>query len=395
MRVLFINSVVDYGSTGKIVRDLANGLKQEGHEVLIAYGRNGTNNPDDTLDIQDKLGSAWHLLMSRLLGRHGLHSKRATRKLINAIESFKPDVIHMHNLHGYYLHVPMLLKALQNSDAKLVLTLHDCWTFSGSSAYFDYHGVSGWHEGVVQCNSTRDYPEVLGFANQKRNMKWKRNSFTKLNNLSVITPSDWLTQLAQASILGKFPITTIHNGIDLSVFKPTKGLNLKEISDADTVILGVSSIWERRKGLDILIEMSNKLEDHENLVLVGLSQKQIDALPPHVIGISRTSSMEELAKLYSRANVFVNPTLEDNFPTTNLESLACGTPVITFDTGGSPEAIDGSTGVVCKIKTAQSLIESIRNGKFEPGCNSDCVQRAHLMFSKERMIANYLKQLVG
>ncbi len=337
---MFINSVVDYGSTGKIVRDLANGLLQEGNEVLMVYGRHDAKDDNNTFNMSDTLGMYTHILMTRLLGRHGLHSKSATRKLIKKIEAFQPDVINIHNIHGYYCHVPMLMDYLKTTDIKIIWTLHDAWLISGSSAYFDFNGCKHWNEGCEICNSTQDYPEVLGFKRQKKNLDWKKHFIGTMPNIQFITPSIWLKELLATSYLAKYPCDVVYNGINLDVFKPTKNEFLEKQYEDKKVLLGVASIWERRKGLDDFIELSKLISDDYQIVLIGLSEKQISALPPTILGVSRTSDATELAAYYTLAHAFLNPTYEDNYPTTNIEAKACGTRVIAYDTGGNKE-VDG------------------------------------------------------
>ncbi|MDE8241021.1 glycosyltransferase, partial [Erysipelothrix rhusiopathiae] len=255
MKVLFVNSVCDYGSTGKIVRDLANGLKKEGHEVLICYGRHQAKEDTDTFYIGDKLTTYSHVFMTRVFNRHGLHSNRATQKLIEKIETFNPDVIHLHNLHGYYLNVEMLFEALKTFKGKIYWTFHDCWPISGSSAYFDYHGCKTWDEGCVECNSTRDYPEALVFKRQKKNFLWKKKAFSGLDNLTLVTPSYWLKELLAKSFLAQYPCEVIHNGINTNLFKPTYDAELTKKYENKLVLLGVASIWEQRKGLNDFIKL--------------------------------------------------------------------------------------------------------------------------------------------
>ena len=394
MKILFINSVVDYGSTGKIVRDLANGAKAQGHEVLIAYGRHDAKEEQDTFSIVDKTGTSFHGLMSRLFGRHGLHSQGATKKLIHKIESYNPDVVHLHNVHGYFLNVPMLFDYLKKKDIKVLWTLHDAWSFSGSSAYFDYNGCKEWDEGCVVCNSTQDYPKTYASYRQKRNFAWKKNAFTGFSNMTIITPSDWLTNLGKETFLKTYPIITIHNGIDLDVFKPTQSnMRNKYKLEDKFMILGVASFWENRKGLRYFIELAHKLKEDEVIFLVGISEKDKKQLPENILTLSRTNNVEELVEIYSSADVLVNPTLEDNYPTTNLEAIACGTPVITFDTGGSPESLGVKTGLVCSNKTTASLVESIeklRNLNLHK--ENECRNHALNHFAKDEFITRNLEE---
>ena len=337
MKILFINSVVDYGSTGKIIRDLANGLNLEGHEVLIAYGRHTAKDSKNVFSVQDTLGMYSHVFFSRFFGRHGMHSSRATKKLINMIDSFKPDVINLHNLHGYYLNVPMLLQYLENYEGKILWTLHDTWLISGSSAYFDFNGCKVWNDGCVECNSTKDYPKSSFIKRQAKNFEWKKKSIVKLKNLSFITPSQWLKDVLATTYLKSNPCYVVNNGIDLNIFKENHNEEIEKQYEGKKVLLGVANKWEERKGLNDFIKLNDLLTDEFVIILIGLTPKEIANLPQGIIGITRTSNTEELANYYSLAHAFLNPTYEDNYPTTNLEALACNTPVIAYDTGGNKE----------------------------------------------------------
>lgn len=361
MKVLFVNSVCDYGSTGKIVRDLANGLKKQGHDVLICYGRHQAKDDTDTFYIGDKVATYNHVLMTRLFNRHGLHSNRATRKLIQKIETYQPDIIHLHNIHGYYLNVKMLFDALKNYEGKIYWTFHDCWPISGSSAYFDYNGCKKWDEGCVECNSTRDYPEALFIKRQKQNFKWKKQSFSGFTNLTLITPSAWLKDLLAQSFLAGYPCEVIHNGINTQLFKPTEDAKLTEKYQNKRVILGVASIWEKRKGLEDFIKLNAMISDEEKIVLIGLSEEQLQTLPASMDGVLRTDSAEQLAAYYTLAHLFLNPTYEDNYPTTNVEALCCHTPIIAYDTGGNKEVATEPYMTIVPKGDVNALYQAIKS----------------------------------
>lgn len=364
MKVLFVNSVCDYGSTGKIVRDLANGLKKEGHEVLICYGRHQAKEDTDTFYIGDKLTTYSHVFMTRVFNRHGLHSNRATQKLIEKIETFNPDVIHLHNLHGYYLNVEMLFEALKTFKGKIYWTFHDCWPISGSSAYFDYHGCKTWDEGCVECNSTRDYPEALVFKRQKKNFLWKKKAFSGLDNLTLVTPSYWLKELLAKSFLAQYPCEVIHNGINTDLFKPTYDAELTKKYENKRVLLGVASIWEQRKGLNDFIKLSTMLSDNYKIVLIGLTEEQKKSLPTAIDGVLRTDSAEQLAAYYTLSHRFINPTYEDNYPTTNIEALCCHTPVIAYDTGGNKEVSIKPFMTIVPQGDLEAIVHELNSNKY-------------------------------
>lgn len=397
MKVALINSVVDFGSTGRIVREISNGLKDAGHETRIYYGRFPSQNKTNTFYFGNKIGFILHSLQTRLLARHGLGSTFSTYKMIRDLDKYQPDVIHLHNIHGYYLNVKVLFNYLKKLDnVKIFWTHHDCWSFSGNSAYFDYHGIKEWNEGCVECKSIRDYPSTFYPYRQKRNFRLKRDLFTSVKNLIHVTPSQWLNDLMQDTFHSKYPIVTIRNGIDLSIFKPTADDSIYskyKIDREKKILLGVSNKWENRKGLDVFVELQSKLNDDEQIVLVGLNSQQIAALPNGIIGIERTQNVQELASLYSAAHLYLNPTYEDNYPTTNLESIACGTPVISFATGGSGENFNEKVGLRINDKTALGLRLGINSFVFSNTTNNDCLQFARKNSDKIESNYQYIKLL--
>ncbi len=340
MKILMINSVCGIRSTGRICTDLASALEKQGHEVKIAYGRE--NVPECFQKYAVRIGTDFdvkmHGIKARLFDGSGWGSKRATIHFIEWVKAYDPDIIHLHNIHGYYINIEVLFNYLRTCGKKIIWTLHDCWAFTGHSAYCESANCIKWKSGCYNCPKKNSYP--LSMIDQSRfNWENKKKLFTGIPNLLIVTPSNWLKDLVKESFLSDYEITVINNGINTAVFKPRKSdiKNRLGISKKK-VLLGVASVWERRKGLDDFIELSNLLDDRYQIVLVGLSLSQIKRLPPRIIGIERTDSISELVDLYSAADVFLNLTYEDNYPTTNLEARACGTPVITYDTGGSPES---------------------------------------------------------
>lgn len=392
MKIMFINSVVDFGSTGRIVRALANEFKKNGHQVKIAYGRNEMKGAPDAVFIGNRWSTYFHVGMTRLFGNAGLHSKKSSERLIQEIKVFQPDLIHIHNLHGYYLHVPYLMEFLKTYPAKYVWTLHDAWSISGGTANFNYLGCEKWEDGCVITKDPRDYPAAYVFPNQERNFAWKKKYFSDIPNLSLVSPSHWLKNLCNESFLRQYEHEVIPNGIDLNRFRIKKDFENKFPHLQDKfIILGVASYWGKSKGLDHFIELAQKLDNDARIILIGLDEKNKRKLDPKIIAIPRTNDLEELVDYYNLADVFMNPTLDDNFPTTNLEALACGTPVITFNTGGSPEAIDESTGIVTKEKTADALRSAIDRLQAMDIKSENCRERAESLYSKELFSQRYMK----
>lgn len=392
MRVLQINSVCGVGSTGRIATDLNTILLDKKHESYIAYGRNASLNCDNSLKIGSNLDVYCHVLKTRVLDQHGFGSKKATKRFINTLIKLDPDIIHLHNIHGYYLNIEILFDYLKVAQKPVIWTLHDCWSFTGHCSYFEYNGCKCW-DGYHKCIQKNSYPKSLFINNSKENFERKRNAFTGVENLTIVTPSKWLKQLVKKTFLKDYPVKVINNGVDQNIFKPTisnfrKNYNLNK----HFIILGVASRWDFRKGLMYFKQLSGGLNKNEKIVLIGLTEEDIDKLPDNIIGISKTNNVTELAEIYSSADVFVNPTLEDNFPTTNLESLSCGTPVITFATGGSPESVSGNSGYVVEKGNVDELYEQIQmvksNGK--QFYTNYAIKRARKLYDKNKSLMNYL-----
>lgn len=362
MKVLMINSVCGIGSTGRICTDIADELTENGHECKIAFGRKAAPERYQkyAYRITSDGGVKINALKARLFDNEGFNAARATKKLISFIEEYNPDVIHLHNLHGYYLNVEVLFDYLKKADKKVVWTLHDCWAFTGHCAYFDYPECGKWKKNCCGCSRLNDYPKAI-IDRSERNLAKKKEIFGGVKNLTVVTPSKWLAELAKQSFLGEYLIEVINNGIDTAVFHPTES-NFKEKNglSGKKIILGVANIWDARKGFGDFISLSKKISDDYRIVLVGLNEKQLGMLPENILGITRTSSAKELAEIYTAADVLFNPTYEDNYPTVNLEAQACGTPVVTYDTGGSRETIFLDNGKVVEKGDLESAFEKIK-----------------------------------
>lgn len=373
MKILMINVVCGIRSTGRICTDLAAELEKQGHEVKIAYGREKV--PEQFQKYAVRVGTDldvyMHALKSRLFDSAGFESKRVTRKFVNWIREYDPDVIHLHNLHGYYINVEILFQYLKECGKKIIWTLHDCWAFTGHCTYFDYIGCDKWKKSCARCPQKKEYPTSCLKDNSYYNFRRKKDVFQNIPNMTLVTPSNWLKTLISQSFLRKYPVNVIHNGIDTSVFKPVDYSIQERLRQEfgilnKTIILGVASVWNRRKGLDVFVALSKLLPGNYQIVLIGVDKKQAKKLPDNIITIARTNNTEELAAWYSTADIFVNPTLEDNYPTVNLEAIACGTPVITFDTGGSPESAV-FYGRVIKKGNLKMLLESIKD--------KDCIEK--------------------
>ena len=364
MKVLMINVVSGIRSTGRICKDLAVALEKQGHEVKIAYGRG--NVPEQLKKYAVKIGTEFdielHGLRARFIDGAGFGSRRATEKFIKWVKEYDPDVIHMHNIHGYYVNVETLFKYLKTCGKKIIWTLHDCWAFTGHTAYCDAIDCRKWEEGCHHCPQIGEYPKAY-IDRSRRNWQKKKELFTGIPNMTIVSPSKWLAGLVKDSFLQKYPIQVIHNGIDTKQFYPMKSSFREAHGLQDKyIVLGVAAVWDKRKGLEDIVKLSRMLDNNYQIIVVGVTEWQKVRLPENVIGITRTDSIRELAELYSSADVFVNPTYEDNYPTTNLEAIACGTPVITYDTGGSGESAKIFGKVIKKDVT--EILRSIQQKDF-------------------------------
>ena len=340
MKILMINSVCGIRSTGRICTDLADALTEQGHIVKIAYGRE--NVPEQYAKYAVRIGTdldvKLHGVRARLLDESGFGSKKATIKFIEWVKKYDPDVIHLHNIHGYYINIKVLFDYLRSCGKKIIWTLHDCWAFTGHSALCDGINCERWEKGCYQCPNLKEYPKSF-IDYSKINWFKKRKLFTKIPNLTIVTPSHWLAGLVKRSFLKAYPVTVIHNGIDTSQFYPMKSNFRKKYGIEDKfILLGVASSWNEMKGLSDYVKLANMLDDSYRVILVGIKKGQIKNVPSNMICIERTNSTKELACIYSAADLLLNLSYCENYPTVNLEAQACGTPVITYDTGGSKES---------------------------------------------------------
>ncbi len=366
MKVLMVNVVCGVGSTGRICTDLAASLEAEGATVRIAYGRDLV--PPAARKYAVRIGGAGdvrrHGARARLTDGCGWGSKAATRRFIKWVRQFDPDVIHLHNLHGYYINVEVLFEYLRTCGKKILWTLHDCWAFTGHAANCEAAGCERWEDGCGRCPDKGGYPKSL-IDRSAGNWIRKKKCFTGIPGMTIVTPSAWLAGLVERSFLGEYPVRVIPNGVDIGVFRPTES-DLRQtlgIGDAK-VALGVAARWGRNKGFDDLLKLRERLDEAWKIVLVGLNDRQIRQLPPGVIGLKRTENVRQLAALYTLADVYVNPTYEDNYPTTNIEAIACGTPTVTYRTGGSPESA-GAYGAVAQKGDIGALADAVRREHFE------------------------------
>lgn len=385
--LLQINIFANSGSHGKIAESIGRLAIAKGWRSVIAYGRSATPSQNELIRIGSYRSIREHVLESRFFDNHGLASRCATRSFIEKVKALAPDIIHLHVIHGYYLNYKILFEFLNTTHIPIVWTFHDPWAFTGHCGHYGSINCEKWK---TQCDACplmwKDYPKSI-IDRSKKNYALKKRLFTGNKHLHIVAVSEWLRNDVEQSFFNGKDIRVIHNGVDLDVFYP---INHSETEKHR--VLGVASQWGPLKGLEDFYKIRELLSNDYEIILVGLNQKQVTQLPQGIIGIERTESVEKLVELYSSASVFVNPTYADTFPTTNIEALACGTPVITYNTGGSPEAVDCETGIVVEKGNIQGLVEAIRefSNRDRTQLWNTCRLRAEKLYNKNDRFQDYI-----
>ncbi|MCD8291870.1 MAG: glycosyltransferase, partial [Prevotella sp.] len=395
MRILQINTTYkNGGSTGRIAYDLKNTIENNGMEAYVAFGFEYVKtNDDNTFKLECIPELKWNILKTRIFARHGFYNINSTKRLLNYIDRIKPDIIHLHNIHNHYVNVEMLFDYIKKHNIPVVWTLHDCWSFTGWCAYFDYANCDRWKTLCHDCPCNHDYPFTWFFDRSSENYEKKKTVFNGVKNLTIVTPSEWLSNLVKQSYLKNYPVKVINNGVDISVFKPLESKIKEELNiSGKKMILAMGMTLNKRKGIEYLMKLRKELNDDERLVLVGVKASDKSKIETDkCICMERTSNIQRLVELYSAADVFINPTLEDNFPTTNIEALSCGTPVVTFNTGGSVESVDESTGHIVEKGNLKSLLDSIRYvcDKGKIFYSDNCRTKAVKLYNKYTQYGKY------
>ena len=394
MKVVQINSACGQGSTGKICVAISKLLSGNGIENYILYSEGKSDYP-----FAKKYTSGFYIKMqaffSRIFGNDGFNCVLGTKKLVKILKKIDPDIVHIHNIHGHGVNLKILFSYLKKNNKKVFWTFHDCWAFTGYCTYFTMAKCNKWETACNNCPQRK--VASWFFDKSNKNYLRKRNAFKDLD-LTIVTPSKWLADLVKQSFLKEYTVKVINNGIDLSVFKPTES-DFREkynIPDDKYILLGVAFGWGKRKGLDVFIRLAKVLDDSYKIVLVGTDERTEKTLSDNILSIRKTKNQVELAQIYTAADVFVNPTREENYPTVNMESLACGTPVITFATGGSAEMIDDNTGIVVPKDDFDQLtrvLQAIRQNN--PFNRQNCLEKAKSFTDKnkyEKYLSLYRKQ---
>lgn len=402
-RIVQINPVLRTNtSTGRIMQEIGALVEAEGWHNWCAYskGRDGIRQcTTDILPIGNKWSVALHGLLTRAFDRHGLGSAAATRALVNALREIDPDIIHIHNIHGYFLNYKLFFEYLSTSRAKVVWTVHDCWLYTGHCYYYSAVGCDRWQRGCGQCPQRGAFPRSIFVDRSRRNFADKCRSFTSMpkDRMVIVPVSEWMRGEMSHSFLREYPFRVIHNGIDTTVFRPYDDCtDLRArfgIAPDSKIILGLASIWSAEKGLDDFIDLAGRLAPDETLVMVGVDPHTARRLPQSVRWLRRTENIEMLARLYSAATAFVNPTYQDNYPTVNLEAIACGTPVVTYRTGGSVESVTPATGRIVEQGDVAGLLAAVREiaSLGRDAFVGPCREFALANFRKEDRYDDYLR----
>lgn len=391
MKIVQIN-MLHYGSTGKIMLGIAEIARAKGHEVYTFsprfYQRHGKASFHEIAGhtfFGTSFENMLHYYAAKISGFNGMFSWIGTLELLNELKQIKPDIIHLHNIHNRTICLPMLFDFIKRENIRTIWTLHDCWAFTGQCAHFSMARCQKWKTGCFHCPQVDVYPDSL--IDMTRVMwRWKKNLFTGIQDMTVVTPSLWLADLVKQSYLRESQVVCIRNGINLNVFQPTAS-NFRRVHDLEhkKILLGVSFGWGEKKGLDVFIELAKRLDDTYKIILVGTNDAVDRMLPCEILSIHQTNNPRELAKIYSAADLFINPTREETYPTVNMEAIACGTPVLTFRTGGSPEMLTDSTGTVVDCDDIDGMEREIhRICETRPFKREDCVMASQAFDMRSR-----------
>ena len=394
LKLLQINVAANWGSHGRIAEEIGLEAMAQGWESYIAYGRYANPSKSHIVKIGDLFDHCLHGAQSLLLDRHGLASCGPTKKLIREIELIKPDLIHLHNIHGFYLNYPILFRYLSTVDIPVVWTLHDCWAFTGHCAWPIHGHCDRFQEQCCHCPlQSKGYPKSFLLDRSRSNFKLKKRYFRSLQDLHLVTVSRWLEQQVRLSFMQDMDIRTIYNGLDTEVFRPS-GTPPTSVTDGHPLVLGVCNAWYDWKGLDDMAALREILPDDYEVMVVGVNEDQMHRLPEGITCIRRTDSVSQLAEIYSQADVFVNPSKVESFGMTTAEALSCGTPSIVYDTSACPEVVDNLTGRVVPLGDVNALAKAVKEICSLPGreaMRQACRERAIRLFNRQDRYKEYLQ----
>lgn len=396
MIILQVNVNANWASTGRIAEDIGIAAQEAGFESWIAYGRHAK--PSSSRLI--KIGSKWnvweHVLESRLFDNHGLASRGATKNLIKDVQRIRPDIIHLHNIHGYYLNYEILFDYLSKADIPVVWTLHDCWSFTGHCSFFDIVKCDQWKKQCSNCPAVHLYPQCIGKGNVTNNFNKKKRIFNSVKKLTIVSVSRWLDELVNESFLKAQPHFVIHNGIDTETFSPVRNTDaIRErhgLKANETMLLGVASPWSDRKGLSDFIELGKRLPSSRKIVLIGLTKKQMQGLPSNMIGLERVDSASELASYYSAADIVLNLSREESFGLASVEGFSCGTPGIGYNSTATPELFTEDTGIIVSEGDIDGLGKAVEliSSRGKSFYSENCRKHAIALFDKKDRLHDYI-----
>ena len=391
MRVVLINAVCGTGSTGHIVADIWKTLKDQGHEVKVAYGVGEGHivAPEDRICFNNKVGYYAHNLLAKITDKTGEYSRHQTKKLIRRIEEFNPEVIHLHNLHGYYINYPILFDYLAKKNVPVIWTLHDCWAYTGHCTHFSYVNCSKWMNLCSNCPQKREYLKSYVIDQSRNNYEKKKKSFCAIPHMTIVTPSVWLASMVSLSFFKQYEVKVIPNGIDSDIFK-IKASDFKKRNHIENkeMVLAVANVWDEKKGYSDIVRISEKLDSNQyQIVMVGVSKEQMQALPKTVLPIMRTNSVDELVEIYSEADVFINLSYEETMGMVTVEALACGVPCFVYNKTAVPEVVDEKSGKIFEAGDIDSVCNAITNKEYKS--LTGMRQRA-LCFEKKKEYGKYL-----
>lgn len=387
-KLLQINSVVNTGSTGRIAEQLGVLAISQGWESYIAYGREARGSQSRLIKIGSKWDVNFHAIGSILTDRHGLFSRYATKRFLQQVDIIQPDVVHLHNLHGYYINVPMLLRYLKQKNIPTVITMHDFWLMTGHCAYIN-QSCDRWKTGCGNCPRLNQYPAAK-FDNTKANWKWKASLFVDMPNVTLVPVSYWLGRYVDESLLKNAKQNVIYNGIDTNVFKPFDGgASVGGVDWSKFTIMAIATRWTEANGYQDVMKLSSILPDNCQIVMVGLDEQQMSNLPKNIIGFRKTESFTQLQELYTKSDLIFNPNREVTFGLVTAEAMACGTPAIVLRDTAGEELVDEQTGyVIDSVEEVPELISTI-NQVDKNYMSKACRDRVRELFNAEKQFQKY------
>lgn len=392
-KLVLVNTVCS-GSHGRLMRDLRSAAQANGFQVCVAYGR-GDPFSGDTVRIGAQKDVLAHVALTRALDMHGRGSRGATEAFVRHLSDLSPDLLHLHNIHGYYLHAQTLFDFIRERNLPTLWTLHDCWALTGHCSHFTRAYCARWQNGCHDCPLKREYPASFGLDASRRNWQWKKDAFSTVPTLRLVTPSLWLSDVVRGSYLGQLPRRVVPNGIDLSLFRPVDGSAVREslgVEPDQALLLCVARPFDARKGYADMLRVAERLKEKARVVMIGLSDRQLRSLPPYVIGLSGTDGPEELVPYYAAADCLVNPTYEDTYPTVNMEALACATPVVGYGVGGAKEQLADPVGLPLPVGNPDLLADSaLRSALKKKSLSPLCRRYAEQHFDRGKAIGQYIE----